>query len=171
MPRNIRYMHNAHFMNICSSTNPKMLDNRQSLSTDFLFTSQKLSRVILRLVWVSYETQVKCETCTLIIPISACYSSKLCSATTPYSDFANKSWIGCSDIVEHKRLCLIECYILNRYTTHDIQYHLLFEVTNCYISLLFIYDRGESVVSYRWTNWVWELTGWSSRVKENYLLF
>jgi hypothetical protein len=30
------------------------------------------------------------------------------------------------------------------------------------------YDRGEPAVSYRWTGWVWELTGWSSRLQENY---
>ena len=34
------------------------------------------------------------------------------------------------------------------------------------------YDRGEPAVSYRWTGWVWEITtGWSSRLRENYLSF
>ena len=32
-------------------------------------------------------------------------------------------------------------------------------------------DRGEPVVSYRWTGWVWEITGWSSRLQENYPSF
>ena len=29
-------------------------------------------------------------------------------------------------------------------------------------------DRGDSIVSYRWTGWVWEMTGWSSRLQKNY---
>ena len=32
-------------------------------------------------------------------------------------------------------------------------------------------DRGEPVVSYRWTGWVWEITGWSSRLQEKYWSF
>ena len=33
------------------------------------------------------------------------------------------------------------------------------------------YDRGEPAVSYKWTGWVWEITGWSSRLQENYRSF
>ena len=29
-------------------------------------------------------------------------------------------------------------------------------------------DQGEPAVSYRWTGWVWETTGWSSRLQENH---
>ena len=32
------------------------------------------------------------------------------------------------------------------------------------------YDRGEPAVSYIWTGWV-QMTGWSSRLQENYLSF
>jgi hypothetical protein len=35
--------------------------------------------------------------------------------------------------------------------------------------LLCIYDRGEPAVS--WTGWSWEITGWSSRLQENYRSF
>ena len=35
-----------------------------------------------------------------------------------------------------------------------------------------IYDWGEPAVSYKWTGWVWEITGWSSRLlQENYRPF
>jgi hypothetical protein len=34
-----------------------------------------------------------------------------------------------------------------------------------------INDRGEPAVSYRWTGWVWDLTGRSSRLQENYRSF
>jgi hypothetical protein len=34
-----------------------------------------------------------------------------------------------------------------------------------------IYDREEPAVSYRWTGWVWEITGWRSRLQENYWSF
>ena len=30
------------------------------------------------------------------------------------------------------------------------------------------YVRGEPAVSYRWTGWVWEMTGWCSRLQEDY---
>ena len=33
------------------------------------------------------------------------------------------------------------------------------------------YDRGEPAVSYRWSGWVWEITGWSWRLQENYRSF
>ena len=33
------------------------------------------------------------------------------------------------------------------------------------------YDQGEPAVSYRWTGWVWEITGWSSRLQKNYRSF
>ena len=29
-------------------------------------------------------------------------------------------------------------------------------------------DRGGPAVSYKWTGWVWVITGWSSRLQENY---
>ena len=29
-------------------------------------------------------------------------------------------------------------------------------------------NGGESTASYTWTGWVWEITGWSSRLQENY---
>ena len=32
-------------------------------------------------------------------------------------------------------------------------------------------DRGELAVGYRWTGWVWEITGWNSRLRENYWSF
>ena len=32
-------------------------------------------------------------------------------------------------------------------------------------------DQGEPAVSYRWTGWVGEITGWSSRLQENYRSF
>ena len=32
-------------------------------------------------------------------------------------------------------------------------------------------ERGEPTASYRWTGWVWEITGWSSRLQENYRSF
>ena len=32
-------------------------------------------------------------------------------------------------------------------------------------------ERGEPAVSSRWTGWVWEITGWSSRLQENYWSF
>ena len=32
-------------------------------------------------------------------------------------------------------------------------------------------DQGELAVSYRWTGRVWEMTGWSSRLQENYRSF
>ena len=31
---------------------------------------------------------------------------------------------------------------------------------------LWIYDRGEPAISYRWTGWVWGIPGWSSRLQE-----
>ena len=30
------------------------------------------------------------------------------------------------------------------------------------------HDRREPAVSYRWTSWVWEITGWSWRLEEDY---
>ena len=33
------------------------------------------------------------------------------------------------------------------------------------------YDRWEPVVNYRWTSWVWDISGWSSRLQENYPSF
>ena len=33
------------------------------------------------------------------------------------------------------------------------------------------YDQGEPAVSHRWTGWVWETTGWGSRLQENYRSF
>ena len=32
-------------------------------------------------------------------------------------------------------------------------------------------DRGEPTVSYKWTSWVWKITGWSSKLQENYRSF
>ena len=32
-------------------------------------------------------------------------------------------------------------------------------------------DQGEPTVSYKWTGWVWEITGWRSRLQENYRSF
>jgi hypothetical protein len=32
-------------------------------------------------------------------------------------------------------------------------------------------DRGEPAFVYKWTGWVWEITGWSSRLQENYPSF
>ena len=32
-------------------------------------------------------------------------------------------------------------------------------------------DRGEPAVSYKWTDWVWEITCWSWRLQENYRSF
>ena len=37
--------------------------------------------------------------------------------------------------------------------------------------VLWINDRGEPAVSYKWTGWVWEITGWSWRLQENYRSF
>ena len=37
--------------------------------------------------------------------------------------------------------------------------------------LIPVYDRGEPAVSYKWTGWVWEITGWNSRLQENYRSF
>ena len=33
------------------------------------------------------------------------------------------------------------------------------------------YDREEPAVSYRWMGWVWEITGWSWRLQEDYRSF
>ena len=33
------------------------------------------------------------------------------------------------------------------------------------------YDQREPAVSYRWTSWIWEITGWSSRLQETHGLF
>ena len=41
---------------------------------------------------------------------------------------------------------------------------------NCVV-LVLTYDRGEPAVSDTWTGWVWEITGWSSRLQENYCSF
>ena len=38
-------------------------------------------------------------------------------------------------------------------------------------TLVWSYNRGEPVVSYIWTNFVWDITGWSSRLQENYWSF
>jgi len=38
---------------------------------------------------------------------------------------------------------------------------------NLIAALSLINDRGEPAVSYRWTGWVWEITGWSSRLQED----
>ena len=35
-------------------------------------------------------------------------------------------------------------------------------------NIIQIYDQGEPAVSYKWAGWVWEITGWSSRLLENY---
>ena len=32
-------------------------------------------------------------------------------------------------------------------------------------------DWGQPAISFRWTGWVWEITGWNSRLKENYWSF
>ena len=40
-----------------------------------------------------------------------------------------------------------------------------------FIQIPTTYDQGELAVSYRWTGWVWEKTGWSSRLQENYRSF
>ena len=34
-----------------------------------------------------------------------------------------------------------------------------------------LYDRGKPAVSYKWTGWVCEITGWSARRQENYWSF
>jgi hypothetical protein len=34
-----------------------------------------------------------------------------------------------------------------------------------------IIQWGDPTASYRWTGWVWEITGWSSRLQENYWSF
>ena len=28
-------------------------------------------------------------------------------------------------------------------------------------------EQGEPTASYKWTNWVWKIVGWSSRLQEN----
>ena len=33
------------------------------------------------------------------------------------------------------------------------------------------YDRGEPAIRHKWTGWVWEITGWSSKLQENYRSF
>ena len=37
--------------------------------------------------------------------------------------------------------------------------------------LVGIYDQGGPAISYKWTGWVWEITGWSSRLQVNYWSF
>jgi hypothetical protein len=36
---------------------------------------------------------------------------------------------------------------------------------------LWLYDRGPPAVSYKWAGWVWEITGWSLWLQENYRSF
>ena len=33
------------------------------------------------------------------------------------------------------------------------------------------YDQGEPAVSDKWTGWIWKITGWNSRLQENYQSF
>ena len=45
----------------------------------------------------------------------------------------------------------------------------LIEETQHYIIFtLPLNERGEQTASYRWTGWIWEITGRSSRLQENY---
>ena len=44
-------------------------------------------------------------------------------------------------------------------------------VSTAYWSTFPSYDWGEPAVSYKWTGWVWEIFGWSSRLQENYWSF
>jgi hypothetical protein len=32
-------------------------------------------------------------------------------------------------------------------------------------------EQGEPAATYRWPGWVWEITGWSSKLQENYQSF
>ena len=51
---------------------------------------------------------------TPVIPIGMCYYLEFCDVIKFYLGvqfFSNKSSIGCSYIVEHKRLCLVNYYI------------------------------------------------------------
>ena len=36
------------------------------------------------------------------------------------------------------------------------------------VAIIWSRARGEPAVSYRWIGWVWEITGWSSRLQENH---
>ena len=47
----------------------------------------------------------------------------------------------------------------------------LVEEAQHYIITLPLNEWGEPTASYRWTGWAWEITGWSSRLQENYLSF
>jgi hypothetical protein len=70
---------------------------------------------------VAWPTTVAVMT-TRIIPISACHYSELRSAMTSDSGVPIQfiltekvQSIGCLDIVEHKQLCLLKCYILDKW--------------------------------------------------------
>ena len=45
---------------------------------------------------------------------------------------------------------------------------ILTDFINMRKNFLGTYDQGEPAVNYRWTGWVWEITGWSSRLWKNY---
>ena len=66
--------------------------------------------------WQRHDLWTHVAKSTLIVSISACYYSELCNAITSYLGgvqlLLTKVWKGCSDIVEHKWLCLVNYYIL-----------------------------------------------------------
>ena len=53
-----------------------------------------------------------------------------------------------------------------------ISTHIIVALLGLSMAILYITARKEPVVSYRWTGWVWEITGWiSSRLQEDYPSF
>ena len=80
---------------------------------------------------------------------------------------------------------LLPCQGINHHQNSKILqvfYETLFQITtrNWYRrtrghcvqdGLVMINDRGKPAVSYRWTGWVWEITGWSSRLQGNHRSF
>jgi hypothetical protein len=42
---------------------------------------------------------------------------------------------------------------------------------SCMVTAIGSYDQGELAFSCRWTGWAWDITGWSSRLHENYRSF
>ena len=85
-------------------------------------------------------------------------------------------------VMDRIMLCWLKCYSLKYYELSMLTPNKCYTPHTCYKFISKIaqfklncmglpYDRGEPVVSYKWTGWVWELTGWSSRLQENYRSF
>ena len=116
-----------------------------------------------------YSSQLEGTSMTVNEPtgLSICLPKRSAKASTEHSMRSSANWccswwpIYLANLLSHKAtgkfIPLQTCPLF-------LSIHFSFlECVRCVLS----YDRGEPAVNYRWTGWVWEITGWSSRLQEN----